>query len=89
MLALLDPDPATQINADPCGSGSTTLLITKLWETHDTHQGAGCTAPEERIALHVEHRSGHQLAEESLYGSKCRPKNDFFFKRTISTIKKY
>jgi hypothetical protein len=28
-FALLDPDPdpATQINADPCGSGSTTLLI--------------------------------------------------------------
>ncbi len=24
-FALLDPDPATQINADPCGSGSTTL----------------------------------------------------------------
>ncbi len=28
IFALLDPDPdpATQINADPCGSGSTTLL---------------------------------------------------------------
>jgi hypothetical protein len=23
-----DPDPATQINADPCGSGSTTLRLT-------------------------------------------------------------
>jgi hypothetical protein len=32
-FALLDPDPATQINADPCGSGygsgSETLLILK------------------------------------------------------------
>ncbi len=25
-----DPDPATQINADPCGSGSTTLLTANL-----------------------------------------------------------
>ncbi len=25
IFALLDPDPATQINADPCGSGSETL----------------------------------------------------------------
>jgi hypothetical protein len=25
IFALLDPDLATQINADPCGSGSTTL----------------------------------------------------------------
>jgi hypothetical protein len=25
IFALLDPDPATQINADPCGSGSGTL----------------------------------------------------------------
>jgi hypothetical protein len=27
IFALLDPDPATQINADPCGSGSETLLF--------------------------------------------------------------
>jgi hypothetical protein len=31
IFALLDPDPATQINADPCGSGygsgSETLLV--------------------------------------------------------------
>jgi hypothetical protein len=26
IFVLLDPDPATQINADPCGSGSETLL---------------------------------------------------------------
>jgi hypothetical protein len=26
IFALLDPDPATQNNADPCGSGSETLL---------------------------------------------------------------
>ncbi len=25
IFALLDPDPSTQINADPCGSGSETL----------------------------------------------------------------
>jgi hypothetical protein len=25
IFALLDPDPATQINTDPCGSGSATL----------------------------------------------------------------
>jgi hypothetical protein len=25
-----DPDPATQINADPCGSGSETLIYVKL-----------------------------------------------------------
>jgi hypothetical protein len=30
IFALLDPDPdpATQINADPCGSGSETLMCT-------------------------------------------------------------
>jgi hypothetical protein len=28
IFALLDPDPATQINADPCGSGSETLQKT-------------------------------------------------------------
>jgi hypothetical protein len=27
IFALLDPDPATQINADPCGSGSETLIL--------------------------------------------------------------
>jgi hypothetical protein len=29
IFALLDPDPATQINADPSGSGSETLQETK------------------------------------------------------------
>ncbi len=28
IFALLDPDPSAQINADPCGSGSETLLRT-------------------------------------------------------------
>ncbi len=28
IFALLDPDPAAQINADPCGSGSETLSPT-------------------------------------------------------------
>ncbi len=27
IFALLDPDPATQINADPCGSGSQNPVI--------------------------------------------------------------
>jgi hypothetical protein len=27
IFAILDPDPATQINADPCGSGSKTLVL--------------------------------------------------------------
>jgi hypothetical protein len=28
-FALLDPDPATQISEDQCGSGSTTLIFSK------------------------------------------------------------
>jgi hypothetical protein len=34
LYADLDPDPAAQINADPCGSGSgsETLVMSKGWE---------------------------------------------------------
>jgi hypothetical protein len=32
IYALLDPDPATQINADPGGSGSATLVLESVGE---------------------------------------------------------
>jgi hypothetical protein len=45
IFALLDPDPATQINADPCGSGSETLQnivikLSKMW-VWDPRSGIG------------------------------------------------
>ncbi len=43
-----DPDPATQINADPCGSGSATLPGWKKIQIRDKHPGsARLPVPEE------------------------------------------
>ncbi len=39
IFAFLDPDPATQINADPCGSGSETLVWDPGSEIQDLESG--------------------------------------------------
>ncbi len=43
MYADPDPDPAAQINADPCGSGSETLLFwgVKILNFFDEDPGSG------------------------------------------------
>jgi hypothetical protein len=43
-----DPDPATQINADPCGSGSETLILTPKkpikWFLSSKKYDPGCSS---------------------------------------------
>jgi len=41
----VDPDPATQINADPCGSGSETLNKNNISISHLQHFVADFGAP--------------------------------------------
>jgi hypothetical protein len=42
IFALLDPDPETQINADPCGSGSETLPAGLAHYPEGCFQGKTC-----------------------------------------------
>ncbi len=50
IFALLDPDPATQLNTDPCGSGSTTLLVTK---SHKNAKDSGWWEIKKNISLNT------------------------------------
>ncbi len=50
IFALLDPKPATQLNADSFGSGSTTLLVTK---SHKNAKDSGWWEIKKNISLNT------------------------------------